>query len=79
MAIQKFILEKVSAYELNTDLSNQNMAMNNYYTSIKNVYINYYVLRSLALYGFKRMLNLEKVLISKSSWLSPFSYLFQKN
>ncbi len=67
MAIQKFILEKVSAYELNTDLSNQNMAMNNYYTSIKNVYINYYVLRSLALYGFKRMLNLEKVLISKSS------------
>jgi len=67
VAIQKFILEKVSAYELNTDLSNQNMAMNNYYTSIKNVYINYYVLRSLALYGFKRMLNLEKVLISKSS------------
>lgn len=67
MAIQKFILGKVSAYELNTDLSNQNMAMNNYYTSIKNVYINYYVLRSLALYGFKRMLNLEKVLISKSS------------
>ena len=67
MAIQKFILEKVSAYELNTDLSNQNMAMNNYYTSIKNVYINYYGLRSLALYGFKRMLNLEKVLISKSS------------
>lgn len=65
MAIQKFILEKVSAYELNTDLSNQNMAMNNYYTSIKNVYINYYVLRSLALYGFKRMLNLEKVLISR--------------
>lgn len=57
MAIQKFILEKVSAYELNTDLSNQNMAMNNYYTSIKNVYINYYVLRSLALYGFKRMKN----------------------
>ena len=67
MAIQKFILEKVSAYDPNTDLSNQNMAMNNYYTSIKNVYINYYVLRSLALYGFKRMLNLEKVLISKSS------------
>ena len=67
MAIQKFILEKVSAYELNTDLSNQNMAMDNYYTAIKNVYINYYVLRSLALYGFKRMLNLEKVLISKSS------------
>lgn len=67
MAIQKFILEKVSAYELNTDLSNQNMAMNNYYIAIKNVYINYYVLRRLALYDFKRMLNLEKVLISKSS------------
>lgn len=67
MAIQKFILGKVSAYELNTALSNQNMAMDNYYTAIKNVYINYYVLRSLALYDFKRMLNLEKVLISKSS------------
>ncbi len=67
MAIQKFILGKVSACELNTALSNQNMAMDNYYTAIKNVYINYYVLRSLALYGFKRMLNLEKVLISKSS------------
>ena len=67
MAIQKFILGKVSAYELNTALTNQNMAMNKYYIAIKNVYINYYVLRRLALYDFKRMLNLEKVLMSQSS------------
>ena len=67
MAIQKFILGKVSAYEPNTALTNQNMAMNKYYIAIKNVYINYYVLRRLALYDFKRMLNLENVLISKSS------------
>lgn len=49
MAIQKFILGKVSAYELNTALTNQNTAMNKYYIAIKNVYINYYVLRRLAL------------------------------
>lgn len=63
MLVQKFILGKVSVYELTNAQREQNSAMQQYYNAMKDVYTNYYSLRHLALYDFMSEKDLEYVLI----------------
>ncbi|MDD2283948.1 MAG: TolC family protein [Paludibacter sp.] len=63
MLIQKFSLGKVSVYELTTAQSEQNNAMQRYYSAIRDTYNSYFILRSMALYDFKQNVELEEVLV----------------
>lgn len=61
--IQKFSLGKVSVYELTAAQNDQNSAMQRYYSAIRDTYDIYFTLRSLALYDFKRDVELEEILL----------------
>ncbi len=61
--MQKFSLGKVSVYELTTAQNEQNNAMQRYYSAIRDSYESYFALRSLALYDFKRNMELEELYI----------------
>lgn len=63
MLVRKFTLGKVSVYELTTAQNDQNNAMQRYYSAIKDSYDSYFTLRSLALYDFKRDMELEEIFI----------------
>lgn len=63
MLMQKFTLGKISVYELTTAQNEQNNAMQRYYSAIKDSYDNYFSLRNLALYDFKRDMELEEIFI----------------
>lgn len=65
MLIQKFSLGKISMYELTAAQSEQNNAMQRYYSAIKDSYNSYFRLRSMALYDFKENVELEEILVSK--------------
>ncbi len=64
MLIQKFSLGKVSVYELTTAQSEQNDAMQRYYSAIRDTYSSYFALRTMALYDFKEGVELEEKLVS---------------
>ncbi|HHV84569.1 MAG TPA: TolC family protein [Petrimonas sp.] len=59
MQVQKFTLGKVSVYELTTALNDQNDTMQRYYTAIRDSFDNYFSLRNMALYDFKKETELE--------------------
>lgn len=63
--IQKFSLGKVSVYELTAAQSDQNNAMQRYYSAIRDTYNSYFTLRTMALYDFKENVELEKILMSR--------------
>ena len=63
MLIQKFSLGKVSVYELTAAQSDQNSAMQRYYSAIRDTYNSYFTLRTIALYDFKRNVELEEIFI----------------
>ena len=64
--IQKFSLGKVSVYELTAAQSDQNNAMQRYYSAIRDTYNSYFTLRTMALYDFKRNVELEEMLVSRN-------------
>lgn len=63
MLVQKFSLGKVSVYELSTAQNDQNNAMQRYYAAIRDTYNSYFTLRGMALYDFKRGVELEQILL----------------
>ena len=65
MLIRKFSLGKVSVYELISAQDEQNSALQHYYLTIKDTYVNYYTLRNMALYDFKQNVELEDILAIK--------------
>ncbi|MDD4697880.1 MAG: TolC family protein [Fermentimonas sp.] len=65
MLVQKFIMGKVSVYELTTAQNSQNIAMNRYYSAIRNSFDSYFSLRSIALYDFKQDVELEILFIDE--------------
>lgn len=65
MLIKKFALGKVSLYELTSAQNEQNTAMQRYYSAIRDTYNNYFALRNMALYDFKRNVELEEILVRK--------------
>ena len=66
MLIRKFSLGKVSVYELTTAQSEQNNAMQRYYSAIRDTYNSYFMLRTMALYDFKENIELEEILVQKN-------------
>lgn len=62
--MQKFSLGKVSVYELTTAQNEQNNAMQRYYSAIRDSYESYFSLRSLALYDFKKNMDLEELYVN---------------
>jgi outer membrane protein TolC len=64
MLIQKFSLGKVSVYELTAAQSEQNNAVQRYYSAIRDTYNSYFSLRSVALYDFKQNVELEEIFIN---------------
>lgn len=64
--IQKFSLGKVSVYELTVAQSDQNNAMQRYYSAIRDTYNSYFTLRTMALYDFKENVELEEILVSRN-------------
>lgn len=65
MLVKKFLLGKVSVYELTAAQNDQNSAMQRYYTAIRDSYDSYFSLRTLALYDFKRGEKLEDLFTKK--------------
>lgn len=65
MLMQKFSLGKVSVYELTTAQSEQNNAMQRYYSAIRDTYNSYFTLRSMTLYDFKSGVELEEILVNR--------------
>lgn len=65
MLVQKFSLGKVSVYELTAAQSEQNNAMQRYYSAIRDTYNSYFTLRTMTLYDFKEGVELEEILVSK--------------
>lgn len=63
MLIQKFSLGKVSVYELTAAQSDQSSAMQRYYSAIRDTYDSFFTLRTMALYDFKRNVELEEIFI----------------
>ena len=63
MLIRKFSLGKISVYELTAAQNDRNSAMQRYYSAIRDTYSSYFFLRSMALYDFKRDVELEEVFI----------------
>ena len=55
---------KVSVYELATAQKERNGAMQRYYSAIKDSYESFFTLRNLALYDFKKNVELEKILFN---------------
>ena len=64
MLTKKFSLGKVSVYELATAQKERNDAMQRYYSAIKDSYESFFTLRNLALYDFKKNVELEKILFN---------------
>ncbi|MFK2319132.1 hypothetical protein ACIXO5_03305 [Bacteroides fragilis] len=64
MLTKKFSLGKVSVYELTTAQKERNDAMQRYYSAIKDSYESFFTLRNLALYDFKKNVELEKILFN---------------
>lgn len=65
MLVRKFSLGKVSVYELTSAQSEQNNALQRYYSAIRDTYNSYFTLRTMALYDFKRNVELEEILVTK--------------
>lgn len=65
MMMKKFILGKVSLYEITSAQSERHNAMQRFYSAIKGSFNNYLKLRNMALFDFKKNIALEKVFISK--------------
>lgn len=65
MLIKKFSLGKVSVYELTSAQSEQYNALQRYYSAIRDTYNNYFTLRTMALYDFRRNVELEEILVTK--------------
>ena len=65
MLVRKFSLGKVSAYELTSAQDQQNSALQRYYSAIRDTYDSYFTLRTMALYDFKRNVELEEILVTK--------------
>lgn len=65
MLVRKFSLGKVSAYELTSAQDQQNSALQRYYSAIRDTYDSYFTLRTMALYDFKRNVELEEILVIK--------------
>ncbi|MFK2566749.1 hypothetical protein ACIXQZ_12270 [Bacteroides fragilis] len=64
MLTKKFSLGKVSVYELAPHKKSGNDAMQRYYSAIKDSYESFFTLRNLALYDFKKNVELEKILFN---------------
>lgn len=64
MLTKKFSFGKVSVYELATAQKERNDAMQRYYSAIKDSYESFFTLRNLALYDFKKNVELEKILFN---------------
>ena len=64
MLIRKFSLGKVSVYELATAQNEQYNTMQRYYYAIKETYNRYYTLRMIALYDYKKNVELEEIFIN---------------
>lgn len=65
MLVKKFSLGKVSVYELVTVQRELNNAMQRYYSAIRDVYNEYFSLRHLALYDWKKEKELKYLYIDK--------------
>ena len=61
LAAQKFALGKISVYELTSKRQERYAAMRRYYEALRDLYLNYYKLRHLALYDFVRMKPLREI------------------
>lgn len=62
---QKYSLGKVSVYELTSSQQEQSMAMQKYYSAIKDVWNSYFYLRKVTLYDFVNQRELTEVLVEK--------------
>lgn len=63
MLVQKFSLGKVAIYELTTAQEKQNTSMQQYYSTINDVYRDYFTLRHMTLYDFKTKKELEDIFV----------------
>lgn len=61
LLVEKFSLGKVAVNELTTAQYKQNTTMQQYYSTIKNVYSDYFTLRHMSLYDFKNEKELEEI------------------
>lgn len=64
MLARKFALGKVSVYELTSSQHEQNIAMQQYYIAINDVYREYFSLRHIALYDFMSGKDLEDIFMN---------------
>lgn len=65
MLVRKYSLGKVSVYELTSSQQEQFMAMEKYYSAMKNVWNSYFYLRKVTLYDFVNQQELTDVLVEK--------------
>lgn len=65
MLAQKYSLGKVSVYELTSSQQEQSMAMQKYYSAIKDVWNSYFYLRKVTLYDFVNQQELTDMLVKK--------------
>ena len=63
MLVHKFTLGKVAIYELITAQKTQNVTMQQYYSTIKDAYINYFSLCHMTLYDFKNKEEFEDTFV----------------
>ena len=64
MSIQKFLLGKISVYELSKMQQEQFDSMKRYYNAVKDVWNNYFSIRTLTLYDFIKKRELVDILIN---------------
>ena len=65
VAVKGFALGELSVYELTSARQKQNETMQQYYSAMKDAYVSYFRLRSMALYDFKSGQDLEDIYLSK--------------
>lgn len=63
ITVQKFALDKLTVYDLTTSQNELTKAMNQYYLTIKQVFLDYYLLRTKALYDFQTNEELSNILL----------------
>lgn len=63
MAVSKFTLGAISAFELNSHLANLNVTMQQYVQAVQSMLLSEYELRTLALYDFRKQVELEEIII----------------
>lgn len=64
VAVKGFALGELSVYELTSARQKQNETMQQYYSAMKDAYVSYFRLRSMALYDFKLEQNLEDIYLN---------------